>query len=84
MIWLADKILRKGFKIELRIADCIFSFVDIDKSFWKEKLVMKTSKGKGPANGVAKTSKKLQHTSSGKVGKEKQKDPVEVHFNETS
>lgn len=40
---------------------------------------MKTSKGKGPASGVPKTPKKLQHTSSGRVGKDKPKDPVEVY-----
>ena len=38
---------------------------------------MKSSKGKGPANGVAKTPKKLAVSSSVKM-KEKPKDPVEV------
>ena len=38
---------------------------------------MKSSKGKGPANGVTKTPKKLQQVPS---GRQKLRDPVEVAF----
>lgn len=74
MIWLAEK---SSAKIQKK-----FFFVDhslgtsrLPPLHLLQKFSMKSSKGKGPANGAPKASKKLQQTASGKVSN---KDPVEV------
>lgn len=70
MIWLAEK---SSAKIQKKFFSLGTS--RLPPLHLLQKFSMKSSKGKGPANGAPKASKKLQQTASGKVSN---KDPVEV------